>query len=573
MSEPTPRCTCGAPVEVTTVEVAQHTRCTECAAEGVGRRVYAVGQGEAPPDLTPLRNLAARRLISASDTVELAGVAAATSANVGVLRTDDSEPFIHFDDSGSIGLPRRTPVPGRPPDTPDQPSAGPGESGALLPVNTPMGVYRILAVLGQGGMGVVYKAHDTSLDRFVALKVLNPDLCRNQQFIERFEREAKACAALSHPNITHIYAIDRLRHYFVMEFVDGENVADLVKRVGPLSVAKAIEYTRQCARGLRAGAALGIIHRDIKPSNLLVSNEGQVKITDFGLAKAFIDRNPGLTSTGVVMGTPLFMSPEQGRGGQIDQRSDIYSLGASMFFMLYGCPPHEADSPIAIILKHINDPLSFPERKDVPEPVRQLIVRMMEKDVTRRVPDYDALLADLDRLDRGEGLAAEAPKRVVVLQQRPTTRKRSMFKVGKLSVARTNLKLGRRDKAVSLLEEALADGDPALRTEAATLLVEIYEEQQDLDGVRRMAEVILQDPQDPALAAFASWKLADIEERAAIAAIRKALARYEAILREPPDELPRALLEQQVKRLRLQLAQAEREAGSTQVMLGNRGTS
>src|SRR5690606_16879874 len=122
-------------------------------------------------------------------------------------------------------------------------------------------------------------------------------------------------------------------------------------------------------------------------------------------------------------------------------------------------------------------------------------------------------------------------------------------------------------------EESLADGDPALRTEAATLLVEIYEEQQDLDGVRRMAEVILQDPQDPALAAFASWKLADLEERAAIAAIKKALARYEAILREPPDELPRALLEQQVKRLRLQLAQAEREAGVTQVMLGNRGTT
>jgi serine/threonine protein kinase len=495
-----------------------------------------------------------------------------------VLRTEPSEPFIHFEDSGSIGLPK-TPAPARPQDTPgsspkqaanDVTSVIDGVS--LLPVNTPMGVYRILAVLGQGGMGVVYKAHDTSLDRFVAIKVLNPDLCRNQQFIERFEREAKACAALSHPNITHIYAIDRGKHYFVMEFVEGENLADLVKRVGPLAVPKAIEYTRQCARGLRAGAALGIIHRDIKPSNLLVSDESQVKITDFGLARAFVDRNPGLTSTGVVMGTPLFMSPEQGRGGQIDLRSDIYSLGATLFFMLYGCPPFEADSPIAIILKHINDMVTFPERKDVPESVRALVLRMLEKDVTRRVADYDTLLTDLDRLDRGEGLAAaEAPKRVVVLQPRPNTRKRSMFKVGKLSVARTNLKLGRKDKAVALLEEALADGDPALRVEAATLLVEIYEEQKDLDGVRRMAEVILAEPQDPALSAYASWKLADIEEKTAVVAIKKALARYEAILRDPPEELPRAILEHQVKRLRSQLAHAERETGSTQVILGSRG--
>ncbi|MCW8139257.1 MAG: protein kinase [Planctomycetota bacterium] len=544
---------------MTTVEVAQTTRCPACAAEAVARRVYAVGKGELPPDLTPLRNHA-RRQLSTNDTVDLGGLAAPAAATRVTLTEDPSEPFVHFEDSGSIGLPRATA------DATGRVEAPPPAD--VLPVNTPLGVYRILAVLGQGGMGVVYKAHDTSLDRFVALKVLNPDLCKNQQFIERFEREAKACAALSHPNITHIYAIDRQRHYFVMELVDGENLADLVKRVGPLPVARALDCTRQAARGLRAGAALGIIHRDIKPSNLLVSSEGQLKITDFGLAKAFIDRNPGLTSTGVVMGTPLFMSPEQGRGSPIDARSDIYSLGATLFFMLYGCPPHEADSPIAIILKHLSDPVTFPERADVPEAVKALVGRMMEKDVGRRVADYDALLADLDRADRGEALQAETPRRVVVLQARPTTRTRSMFKAGKLSVARTNLKLGRKDKAMSLLEEAIADGDPSLRAEAATLLIELYEEQKDLDGVRRMAEAILQDPSDPALNAFASWKLADLEERAALAAVRRALARYEAILKEPPDDLPRAMIEQQVKRLRAHLAQAEREAGATQVLLG-----
>lgn len=563
-----PGCGCGAAIEVVAVDVTQRWRCPSCKKEGQAHEAFDLLRGELPPDLTPLRNVARRRL-STNETQSL------EAKEKPLVLAVESGPFVlgQKPEQGPAAAAPTEITPATPPSSSIGWTAGEGNAAdgtPELPPNTPLGVYRIQGTLGKGGMGVVYKAHDTSLDRTVAVKVLNPDLCRNHQFVERFEREAKACAALSHPNITHIYAIDRKSHFFVMEWVDGENLADRVKRVGPLKPGEAVEMVRQAGRGLRAGAGIGIIHRDIKPSNLLVSREGQIKITDFGLAKAFIDRNPGLTSTGVVMGTPLFMSPEQGRGAPIDLRSDIYSLGATLFFALYGCPPFEADSPIAIILKHINDPVPFPDRPDVSPGLRALVARMLEKDVARRTPDYDALLQDLDRLDRGEGPAADPQKKVVVLTPRRDTRKRSMFKVGKLSVARTNLKLGRRDKAVALLEEAMTEGDPALRVEAATLLCELYESDGDHDKVRGMAEAILEAPGDPAVAAFAAWKLADIEEKAAVASTRKALARYEAILRDPPDELPRAVVEAQVRRLRALLAQSERDGNTTQVVLGNR---
>ncbi len=557
MPQPDAPCACGAPPEVVRVDVVESRRCPACDATDERRASYDLLRGEMPPDLSPL-GTRARRKLSTVETVALASPATGTAPAVEAPAPAPGS---------SIGwLEAGAPAPADPtPALGDDPDAG------LLPPNTALGVYRLQGALGRGGMGVVYAAYDTSLDRRVAIKVLNAELCRNAQFIERFEREAKACAALSHPNITHIYAIDKARHYFVMELVAGDNLADRVARDGPLAPPLALDVVRQTARGLRAGAAIGIIHRDIKPSNLLIDAQGQVKITDFGLAKAFVDRNPGLTSTGIVMGTPLFMSPEQGRGGPIDQRSDIYSLGASLYYVLYGRPPFEGDSPIAIILKHINDAVLFPERDAVPEPVRALLLRMLEKDVSRRIPDYDALLADLDRVERGEGLSAAAPRRVVVVAPRSQTRRRSLFKVGKLSVARTNLKLGRRDKAKSLLEEAVGDVDAATRNEAAVLLCELFEGEGDVEGVRRMAQTILQDPQDPALAAFAAWKLADLDERAALESLRQAVARYEAILRDPPDELPRAVVEAQLKRLRGQLSRAEREVGATQVVLGSRG--
>jgi serine/threonine protein kinase len=464
--------------------------------------------------------------------------------------------------------------------------AGDGQQPEL-PAGTELGCFRITSTLGQGGMGVVYKAYDTSLDRHVALKVLSPSLTRNDTFIERFHREAKACGKLSHPNITHIYSISgtgEAYHYFAMEYVEGQNLAERVRDNGPFPVDKALEICRQTALGLREAAAAGIIHRDIKPSNLLLTSSRQVKITDFGLAKAraAMGHTLDLTTTGVVMGTPLYMSPEQGRGGNVDHRSDIYSLGATLFFLVYGCPPFEADSPIALILKHINDPVSFPTGREISPSVKELLLRMLHKGVNRRVQSYDDLLKDLDTIRAGGLLTEETSTRVIVLRRAErktgTGRKSGIFstsglKATKLSVARTNIKLGRREKAVSLLSETIKDGDPGLRAEAALLLLSIYEKDEDLPKVRQMCEIVLADPPGSSSAAYVAWKLATLDESDAIDKTRQALARYEAILADAPADLPREVIEAQVLRLKTQIADAVREGDMTQIVLRSKSTT
>jgi len=281
-----------------------------------------------------------------------------------------------------------------------------------------------------------------------------------------------------------------------------------------------------------------------------------------------------LTSTGVVMGTPIYMSPEQGRGSVIDHRSDIYSLGATLFHVLTGKPPFEADSPIALILKHINEPVAWPAEPFVLDAMKNLINRMLEKDPERRFPTHDALLEAIDRVARGDDPSPnkdEPSRRLVVLRhRRERTAKRSLFKVGKLSVARTNLKLGRRDKAVALLRETLEEaGDQALKGEAALILLDIYEKENDQDGVRKMAEVVADAGGDAASIAYACWKLAVMDERGALSKERSALAMYERILRDPPEGLPRALIEAQIRRLRARVESSEREMGATQLVLGD----
>ncbi|MCA8924410.1 MAG: serine/threonine protein kinase, partial [Planctomycetes bacterium] len=447
----------------------------------------------------------------------------------------------------------------------------PGEQHMILPPGTVLGRYTLEGPLGKGGMGVVYKAHDTSLNRHVALKVLSSELSRNSQFTARFRREAQACAQLSHPNITHIYTISEDTdpcQYFVMEFVDGPTLAERVEAEGPLPFPEILEIARQTARGLQAAARHKIVHRDIKPSNLMLTSSKQVKITDFGLAKARADMGHtlDLTSTGVVMGTPLFMSPEQGRGKTIDHRSDIYSLGATLFFLAYGCPPFEADSPVAIILRHINDQVVFPDTRETPEAIKGLLRYMLAKDVSRRPQDYDALLADIDRAERGETLD-ESPVRVVTLSPPRSTARRSLFKAGKLSVARTNLKLKRRDKAEALLAEAIQDGDPSLRCEAALLLLELRESEGKHDEVEPLVKIIADTARDPETRAFAAWKLAELDQRHAIGHMIAAIERLQAVELEPPPELPRAILEEQLTRLREQLSTLERDQGSVRLFL------
>lgn len=271
----------------------------------------------------------------------------------------------------------------------------------LLKSGDTAGPYRIVGRIGRGGMGDVYRALEPALDRTVALKVMGGGLAQDKSFVERFKTEAKAAAALIHPNIINVFGVGEVKGmpYIAMEFVDGESLQQKILREKQLAPALVLDWAVQACRGLDAAAKKGVVHRDIKPANLMVDREGNLKVADFGLAK-LQKSDVSLTQTGVAVGTPLYMSPEQGRGERIDLRSDIYSLGATIYHALSGKPPFEADTPIAVISKHALTPATplHVVRPDVPQPVSGVIARMMAKAPADRYASYDATIAELERL-------------------------------------------------------------------------------------------------------------------------------------------------------------------------------
>ena len=262
------------------------------------------------------------------------------------------------------------------------------------------GAYRVLELLGTGGMGRVYRAVDEALQREVALKTLLPALAADAEFVARFTREARAAASLNHPNITQVYATGQegAIPYFAMELIRGRSLEAVARQVGALEPTVAAGYIMQAATGLRHAAQKGLIHRDIKPSNLMLTEDGQVKVTDFGLAKA-ARAETHLTATGEVLGSPGYISPEQAQGQPLDARSDIYSLGATFFHLITGRLPFQAPTAVAMILKHMNEPLRSPRALNaaIPFPIAAIIQRMMAKNSAERFQDYDALLRELER--------------------------------------------------------------------------------------------------------------------------------------------------------------------------------
>lgn len=246
--------------------------------------------------------------------------------------------------------------------------------------------YELMEKIGEGGMAVVYKARCTFLDRWVAIKILRDQYANNPEFVDRFQREARAAARLAHPNIVSIYDVgeDQGRHFIVMEYVQGENLKDYLSRRGPLTPQTVAEMGQQVAAALAHAHCRGIIHRDIKPHNLLVSPEGQVKVTDFGIARAAAASS--LTETGVVLGSVHYFSPEQAQGGAVDARSDTYALGVVLYELLTGVPPFTGDSPIAIALSHLDsEPPAVAELCPyVPEDLEQAIMKAMAKDPAHR---------------------------------------------------------------------------------------------------------------------------------------------------------------------------------------------
>jgi len=274
---------------------------------------------------------------------------------------------------------------------------------------TSIGPYEVVEKLGSGGMGVVYKCHDASLRRFVAVKVLRKKFSGDKSYQRRFRREAQTIASLSHSCVAHVYGIGEVGTeadpllYIVMEHVDGPSVERLLAQETKLPVDRALSIVRDTALGLKAAHAKGIVHRDIKPSNLLVTGDGTVKIVDFGLAKELTSPN-SFTDEGVVMGTPHYISPEQGRGRGVDHRSDIYSLGATFYHLVTGKPPFEGSSQVSVIVSHVNDEPPAPStvERSVTEPCSRLILKMMAKSTETRHQSYDELLADLDAVGRGQ---------------------------------------------------------------------------------------------------------------------------------------------------------------------------
>ena len=262
-----------------------------------------------------------------------------------------------------------------------------------------IGHYTIVGELGRGGMGVVYKAHEESLNRFVAIKVLGEHLAADPSFVARFTREAQAAAALSHPNIIQIFYIgeDAGRRYFVMEFVSGRSLLDIVKQEGRVANPRAAQYLLQAAHGLAAAHDKGFLHRDIKPANLMIDDRGLVKIADFGLALPS-EATTKLTATGMLVGTPGYLSPEQCMGVPLDLRTDIYSLGVTYYEALTGRMPFQADSPMALLRQILQEepPDVTSLNRDVDAETRRIVHRMIAKDRDQRYQTCHELAADLE---------------------------------------------------------------------------------------------------------------------------------------------------------------------------------
>jgi eukaryotic-like serine/threonine-protein kinase len=276
-----------------------------------------------------------------------------------------------------------------------------------------LGDFQIEKLLGRGGMGEVYLATQLSLNRPIALKVLRPDLVTNQTYLSRFRTEATAVAKLNHANIVHVYTvgcIDQV-HFIAMEYVQGTNLRDYILKKGALDLALGLSIMRQTGHAIGAAGEVGLIHRDVKPENILMTRKGKVKVADFGLCRDQESGNAHVTQSGITMGTPLYISPEQAQGHAIDHRSDLYSMGVTFYHMLAGVPPFRADTALALALKHVREaPRSMlVHRPDLPMEIDRLVLKLMEKNPDDRYQSAAQMLADLAKIRDSISMGSTAP--------------------------------------------------------------------------------------------------------------------------------------------------------------------
>ena len=319
--------------------------------------------------------------------------------------------------------------------------------------------YRLDSKLGSGGMSTVYLARDETLERSVAVKVLHAAISDQPDQIERFRREARAVAQLSHPNVVAVIDAgeDAGHPYIVFEFVDGETLKDRIDRMQRLPVDEAAAYAIEIGRGLAAAHARMLVHRDVKPQNVLIDREGRGKVTDFGIALSL--ESDGLTKTGRVLGTTDYVSPEQAMGKDVDARSDIYSLGVLLYEMLTGRVPFEAETLVGVAMKHVNEPMPDVQeaRPEVSSALAAVIERATQKDPKDRFPDMAAMLRELEsaldvEVSRAGGPHGEA---TTVIESVPERRR--LAPTRRVSVAGIVLVLAAA--GIALLIASLTGGD------------------------------------------------------------------------------------------------------------------
>jgi serine/threonine-protein kinase len=273
------------------------------------------------------------------------------------------------------------------------------------------GRYELHRRLARGGMADVFLARDQLLDRPVAVKVLFPEFATDPSFVERFRREAQSAANLNHPNIVSVFdwGQEQGTYFIVMEYVDGRSLAGILGTEGPLHPQRAAEVTSDIAAALGFAHRNGVIHRDVKPGNVLISPQGQVKVTDFGIARAMgAGAEENLTQAGSVMGTATYFSPEQAQGLPLDPRSDLYSLGVVLYEMVTGKPPFSGDSPVAIAYKHVQEQPVPPRdvNTNVPTDLEAIDMKLLAKNPAQRYPSAEDLRADLRRFRDGQPVLA-----------------------------------------------------------------------------------------------------------------------------------------------------------------------
>ncbi len=260
-----------------------------------------------------------------------------------------------------------------------------------------LGAYRIIGQIGKGGMATVYKAYQASVDRYVAVKVLPSQLAESQEFATRFHQEARIIAKLEHPHILPVFDYGESDGvaYFVMRYLDAGTLKDRMEAGRPLPFDEIDHIFTQLTDALSYAHGHGIVHRDLKPANALIDSQGNVFLTDFGIAKLLESASPRLTQTDAIMGTPAYISPEQAQGKPVDQRSDIYSLGIILYEMVTGGVPYVADTPLAVLFKHISDPLPLPSlvKPDIPAPIEQVILKALAKEPQDRFTTAAEFLA------------------------------------------------------------------------------------------------------------------------------------------------------------------------------------